>query len=463
MQGSKPKDHLVITFLITHIEVVGVILLTLLVAFILLQQRRSPQSTAAWILFLVVLPYVAVPVFIGLGFRKQGKRYAPIRFHQREDYQTPVHDLDQTFQHFAMPPALEAQRFVLLQSPQSAFEAMMQTISGAEHSVDCLFYIVADDDTGSRFVDALTAKAKEGVKIRLLMDRLGTMRGPHKALERLKKAGAEVLFFSPFLQLPGTGHLNLRNHRKMIIADHARVLSGGMNMGAHYLSDAPGKAQWTDLTFTLEGLSVQAFCDVFRSDWEVASGKDVPTVTPSPASGGTATVQLIPSGPDIVEDPLHDGLIRALHLANTRIWIATPYFIPTEPIANAIRIAALRGVDVRIMVPHKSNQRIADFARGAYLRDAEAAGATIHYFTPRMMHAKTAVIDDVAVIGTANIDVRSMLLNFETMLFVYDAGSVAELAEWFSARLADCHSDTPHPNLPRRLAEGVFRIGAPIL
>lgn len=452
-----------ITFLVTHIEVVGVILLTLLVAFILLQQRRSPQSTAAWILFLVVLPYIAVPVFIGLGFRKQGKRYAPIRFHQREAYQTPVHDLDQTFQHFAMPPALEAQRFALLQTPQCAYDAVMRTISGAEHSLDCLFYIVADDATGHAFVDALTAKAKTGVKIRLLMDRLGTLRGPHKALERLKAAGAQVLFFSPFLQLPGTGHLNLRNHRKMIIADNARVFSGGMNMGAHYISEAPAKDHWADLAFTVEGLSAQAFCDVFRSDWEVASGEDIATTTPAPKNGGDATLQLIPSGPDIIEDPLHDGLIRALHLAQTRIWIATPYFIPTEPLANAIRIAALRGVDVRIMVPDRSNQRIADFARGAYLRDAQTAGAVIHYFSPRMMHAKAAVIDNVAVIGSANIDVRSMLLNFEAMLFVYDAGSVADLANWFQACLAECHTNTPHPHLPRRLAEGVFRIGAPIL
>ena len=211
-----------IDYLITHIEVVGITLLTLMVAFILLQQRRSPQSTAAWILFLVLLPYVAAPVFAALGFRKQGKRYAPIRFTRREHHQTPVHDLDHTFQNFEMPPALEAQHFKLLDTPQAAFAAVMQMIDSAEHSIECLFYIVADDDTGKRFVDALTTKAKAGVKVRLLMDRFGTMRGPHKALDALKRAGGDVLFFSPFLQLPGSGHLNLRNHRKIIIAANAR-------------------------------------------------------------------------------------------------------------------------------------------------------------------------------------------------------------------------------------------------
>ena len=263
---------------------------------------------------------------------------------------------------------------------------------------------------------------------------------------------------------PSSGHLNLRNHRKMIIADHARVFSGGMNIGEHYMSDHPHTDHWVDLAFTLEGQSVQTFCDVFRSDWEVACGEDVDHITtPAPTTAGNATVQLIPSGPDIVEDPLHDGIIRALHLAKTRIWIATPYFVPTEPLANALRIAALRGVDVRILVPQKSNQHIADFARGGYLRDAHTAGAKVKYFEPAMIHAKAALIDDVGLVGTANFDVRSMLLNFEAMLFVYDARSVSTLSDWFTAREADCHENMPSPHLPRRLAEGVFRIGAPIL
>ena len=451
------------TFIIAHIEVVGVILLTLLMAFILQQQRRSPQSTVAWILFLVLLPYVAVPLFLGLGFRKQGKRYAPIRFAQSEPHKTPVHSLDQTFQNFGMPPALEAQRLTFVKTPEAAFEAVMDTIDSAQHSIDSLFYILTDDDTGRRFVDALTAKAKSGVKVRLLIDRLGTLRGPHKALNALRATGAEVFFFAPILQPPGSGHLSLRNHRKMIIADHSIVFSGGMNIGANYMTDAPDDKTWVDLAFTLEGLAVQGFCDVFRSDWEVASGTDFELTSPAPIIAGNATVQLVPSGPDITEDPLHDGLLRALHMANTRIWISTPYFVPTEPLANALRIAALRGVDIRIMVPQKSFQHTADFARGAYLRDAEAAGAVIHYYTPAMMHAKAMVIDDAAAMGTANFDVRSMLLNFETMLFLYDAGSVAALSEWFIEGFAQCHNNTPHPRLPRKLAEAIFRIGAPVL
>ena len=237
-----------------------------------------------------------------------------------------------------------------------------------------------------------------------------------------------------------------------------------MNIGEHYMSDHPHTDHWVDLAFTLEGQSVQTFCDVFRSDWEVACGEDVDHITtPAPTTAGNATVQLIPSGPDIVEDPLHDGIIRALHLAKTRIWIATPYFVPTEPLANALRIAALRGVDVRILVPQKSNQHIADFARGGYLRDAHTAGAKVKYFEPAMIHAKAALIDDVGLVGTANFDVRSMLLNFEVTLFVYDAGSVAKLHDWFEHLSEHCAMEKPPTGMIRKVAEGLFRLGAPVL
>ena len=161
-----------IEFFMTHIEVVGVILLTLGVAFILLQQRRSPQSTAAWILFLVVMPYVAAPLFLALGFRKQGKRYEPIIFTQKEAPQTPVHALDEMFQSFNLPPALEAQRLNLHDTPQTAYAAAMEVIESATQTIDVLFYIISDDDTGNHVVDALTEKARNGVKVRLLMDRL---------------------------------------------------------------------------------------------------------------------------------------------------------------------------------------------------------------------------------------------------------------------------------------------------
>ena len=451
----------------THLEIVVVVLLTLAAALVILQQRRTPQSTAAWLLFIAALPWVAVPFFLLLGFRKRHSRYQPIFFREGDTGgppPAPVNPLDTTFQHFGLPPAHAGQRLELHTERSAAFKAVLDVIAGAEDRVHALFYIVANDSTGEAFVDALADRAKEGIKVRLLMDRLGTIRGPHKALKRLRAAGGEVRFYSPLLQMPGSGHLNLRNHRKMVVADGARVFSGGMNMGQHYLGQGPFDKSWTDLAFTLEGTAVQSFADVFRSDWSVASGNDLDAVPPvAPATGSDATVQLVPSGPDIVEDPLHDGLIRALHMAEDRIWLITPYFVPTELLSNAVTLAARRGVDVRILVPARSNQRMADFARGAYLREMNEAGAKVLYFRPGMIHAKAGIIDGIAYLGSANFDVRSMLLNFEIMLFAYDAGTVADLASWFSMLSEKCGSETPPDGMVRRVAEGLFRLGAPIL
>lgn len=283
------------SWITTHLEIVIIVILTLLAAIVILQQRRTPQSTAAWLLFIIALPWVAVPLFLGLGFRKQSSRYSPVHFLKGETGgppPRPVHTLDATMQYFGLPAAAHGQDLRLLGDPTAAHEAVMALIQGSEKRIDALFYIVANDDTGRIFVDALTERAKAGVKVRLLMDRLGTLRGPAAALRRLRAAGGDVRFYSPLLQVPGSGHLNLRNHRKMIIADDARVFSGGMNIGAHYLGPTALEDGWTDLAFLLEGRAVQSFGDVFRSDWGVASGEALePAPSVAAHTGGTATVE----------------------------------------------------------------------------------------------------------------------------------------------------------------------------
>ena len=453
------------SWITTHFEIVIVVALTLVAAIIILQQRRTPQSAAAWLLFFIVLPWIAVPVFLGLGFRKRSGRFSPVPFHGTAADAAPLataHSLDDMFQRMGLPGAVSGQDLRLLTTPQDAHAAAMALIADATRTLDVLFYTVTRDDVGEAFLDALAARARDGVRV--MFDRLGTGIGPHAALRALREAGAQMHFYSPLIQRPGSGHLNLRNHRKMLIADEARVFSGGMNVGAHYLSPNPPEDHWTDLSFVLEGISVQTFGDVFRSDWGVASKSTPdPADSPPPATAGQATVQLVPSGPDVEEDPLHDGLVRALHLAEERIWIVTPYFVPTEPLGDALSIAARRGVDVRIMVPARSNQRVADLARGGYLRELDRVGAKILYYQPRMIHAKAGIIDGVAYVGSANFDVRSMLLNFETTLFVYDTASVADLSEWYLALVQDCTSGVRPSGVPRRVVEGVFRLGAPVL
>ena len=434
--------------------------MTMLAAVFVLQQRRTPQSAAAWLLFILLLPYVGIPLFIMLGFRKTGSGYPPIRF-SRYGETYPAHrssDLEQVFSRFGLPPATGGNVFELHSDGVRAFTAMMELVRGARTSLDVTFYLVADDEAGRTFVDALADKALSGVRVRLIIDRLGDLKRPRNALRRLRRAGGQIRYFSPIVHLPAKGHLNLRNHRKMVIADRATVFAGGMNVGEEYMGPKPRPGRWSDLSYRIEGPAVQPFCDVHDSDWGAEA-----TGAIFRAGAGAAVAQLVPSGPDRKDDALHDGLVYAIHAARRRVWISTPYFLPTEFLGQALATAARRGIDVRIVVPQRSNHRIADFARGAYVRELADAGCHILQFTRGMLHAKAGIIDDAAYVGSANFDVRSMLLNFETAMFLYDEQAVGSVAAWFVDQQKDCLERAFGGGLLRRSIEGVFRLGSPVL
>lgn len=439
--------------------VVGVLVVAVAIVFVL-QQRRTPQSAAASILFMLILPYVAIPLFLMLGFRKQGSRFPAIQFTNFDagTVDAPAADL---LRQMGAPQPTGGNTLTLLDTADTARAALDELINGAQETLDILFYIVAPDPVGERFVEKLTTKAKAGVKVRLNIDRLGTLRRPHRALDALRAAGGEVRYFSPFLHPPDNGHLNLRNHRKLVIADRARVWTGGRNVGAEYLGTGPDV--WTDLSFTVTGPAVQPFIDVFASDWDVTGRAVSGDLHRAETTGGTAVLQVVPSGPDEPEDVLHDGLVTLIHRSRARVWVATPYFVPTEELQAALASAARRGVDVRLLLPDISNQRTADFARGPYLRELQAIGVKINRFTAGMLHAKAGLIDDVAWAGSANFDVRSLLLNFELALFCHDAPTVRQIEDWYLAKSKNCELGVSEASLPMRIVEGVFRLGAPVL
>ncbi|MFZ1469301.1 MAG: phospholipase D-like domain-containing protein [Paracoccaceae bacterium] len=453
-------------WLLAHFGVVLVTLLALVTAVVILQQRRAPQSTAAWLLFIILVPYIAIPLFLALGFRKRGRRFQPIAFRETvyPRPETAPSGVAALFATYGIPPATDGNRVQLLATDHEAYSALMDLCRSAKTQLDVLFYIVARDEVGIAFVNALTDRARDGVRVRLLMDRFGNLKPPRVALRALTEAGGEVLYFSPLLQRPDSGHLNLRNHRKMVIADGVQVFAGGMNVGTEYMGTTHRADRWTDLAYLLQGPATSTFADIFRSNWAVAGGEAALSGPPaSQPKAGTAVAQLVPSGPDTAGDPLHDALVNAIHTASRRVWITTPYFLPTEFLGKALTTAAKRGVDVRILLPLKSNQSLADFARGAYLREMQDAGCQVLLFQNGMIHAKTGIIDDLGYVGSANFDVRSMLLNFETALFLYDVASVAALEAWYLAQERHSTSGLPKAGHLRSVAEGVFRLGSPML
>ena len=435
-------------------------LATALAVIVVLQQRRTPQSAAAWLLFIVLVPYVAVPLFLALGFRKRGSRLSPLRIIPPHGCEDNGFEAARFLAATGGPAAVGGNALLLQTSGPEARAALDAVVAGAEDELDVLFYIIENDATGRDFVRSLTAKARSGTNVRLSLDRLGTLSRPRAELAELRAAGGELRFFSPFLQLPGGGHMNLRNHRKLVIADRARAWAGGRNVGRHYLGEPP--EGWSDLSFTVSGPAVHCLTQVFDSDWAVsANAPGRPSRLPQPA--GHAVLQTIAAGPDEPHDVLHNGLLGLIHRAERRVWIATPYFVPSEALQLALESAAQRGVNVEIMVPHRSNHRVADLARGTWLRRLQDAGAIVRRFMPEMLHAKAGVVDDTAWIGSANFDIRSILLNFELVLFCHDPGSVGQIEDWFRRRAEDCETGVPPATFLRRTVEGVFRLGSPVL
>ena len=451
---------------LTYLAITIGVLLTGAALIWVLQQRRSPQSALAWIIFIVALPYLGVPLFFALGVRKRGARYELIHFApEPDDPGPPVHPLDHMFRRFNLPAARPGHALALETDPKAARLALERLVSEARTSLDIVLYRLDPDAYTEAFMASLMEALARGVRVRMILDHMGTLiKRPRPALKAFVEAGGELRMFSPFPNFLASGRLNLRNHRKMVIMDGQVVWAGGRNIGLTYLGEPNDPATWRDLSFTIEGPMAGRFAEVFEADWRKEGepeGAAMPFTAPVP--GGETVAQLVPSGPDLPHDGLHDGLVHAIHTAEGRIWIATPYFLPSDQLLHALATAARLGRDVRLLVPARSNQRIADFARGAYLRDLEEAGVRVLRYGPRMLHAKAVVLDDCAIIGSANIDVRSMLLNFEAALVVYDAATVAELAAWFSGLAAAAKEGTKPATLARRLAEATFRLSAPIL
>jgi cardiolipin synthase len=355
----------------------------------------------------------------------------------------------------------------ILACGENAFRETMRLIDAAEQTIFIATFILGKDATGKAIMEKLAHKARQGVNVRLLLDALGSVHIRRRFLAPLTAGGGKYAFFMPMIHWPFRGRANLRNHRKMIIADGKAAMIGGMNLAAEYMGPELSPDRWTDLSILLEGPVVAHLTEIFRSDWRFAAKKDLPGVAvfdrPSNAPS-QAQLQLIASGPDVPGDTLRDAVLTAIFNAKRRIWVVTPYFVPDELLQEGVCIAARRGVDVRLIIPRRSNHRLADLSRESYLNQTQEAGAEIWLYRPKMLHAKAVLIDDaLAVVGSANMDMRSLLLNFEVGLCIYDAGVVAQIDAWIKDLIKNCTMRSHPRRSSLNLVEGVGRILAPLL
>ncbi len=403
----------------------------------LLHQRRHPSAAISWVLFILLMPYVALPVFLTFGSRKQARpRTAALP--APSDAAVQGSWAACTAMSLGQPAPAAYDTLRLHEHGAEALAALRQVIDGAEHSIDVCTYIIGDDSLGSEVIARLCAKARAGVRVRVLLDGLGRLIGGRPQLGSLVAAGVEFKIFVPPLHSPLKGRTNLRNHRKLLIADAAlatqRLWSGGRNLACEYFEGSPGKPAWHDLSFDLWGAVVEQASRLFEDDWAFAHGRTAPRAAAghsAPPVSARASAQLLASGPDQADDTVHALLVTAAYRAARRLALCTPYFVPDAALLMALCLAARRGVRVDLLLPARSNHWMSDLARRRALHTLSAAGGRV-WLVPHMLHAKLVVVDDVvAFSGSANLDSRSLFLNYELMFAFHDAEAISACSAWF--------------------------------
>jgi cardiolipin synthase len=282
---------------------------------------------------------------------------------------------------------------------------------------------------------------------------------PKSCFRCLESAGVETAIFSPLFARKIQGPRNLRNHRKMVIADGAHLWAGGRNLAVEYFEGTGAAPPWRDLTFDLRGAVTRAAASQFEADWVAAGGKPTAAAAAAPPidSPSGSRAQFLPSGPDQTEDTVHALLIDACFHSRERVLAVTPYFVPDVSLETAIRLAARRGVQIDLVIPAVSNHRLADFARNRALRSLSQAGVNINLL-PLMNHAKAVVFDEtIAFSGSVNLDSRSLLLNYECAVVFYGAAEIHWLADWIQALIPQAEAfDCRPPGLLRDVGEGLL-------
>jgi len=420
------------------------------------RDQRAPSSAIAWVMGLALLPYLVLPMYLMFGRRKLRPAHAP-RVPEGKPWPHWAADLAASFS--LAPPALGRTR--LHADGAEARDALWSVIAAARERLDVCTFIIGQDALGRAVMQRLIGQARAGVRVRLLLDGFGALMLPRRYFDDLRAAGAEVAVFRPLLGLRRAGPRNLRNHRKFVIADDRLMWSGGRNLAAEYFTgDADaGLEPWFDLSFDIEGPTAAAAARQFEQDWAAVQQKRPrhipPGVAPEPGHG--SVTQFLPSGPDQSEDTAQAILVAACFHARRRILAITPYFVPNDALRDALRLAALRGVQVDIAIPRLSNHRLADMVRSRAMRDLAAAGARFHLL-PAMAHAKAVVVDDdLALCGSINLDLRSLLLNHEAGVLFYDPADVAWLAAWIEALAArGTPFDARPPGVFRDIGEGLL-------
>lgn len=429
-----------ITEIVYLITVLGVIV-------VIISENRNPIKTITWIMVLIFLPVVGFVIYIVFGQDYTKRRFMSKRMYSKiktrplaeidsselVHYPSKYIDLIKLLRNSNQAHLLYGSSVEYFITGRDKFQALFRDIDKATDHIHIEYYVWDDDVIGNQLKDLLIKKSAEGVKIRVIVDAVGSWRVKNSFYEQLRSAGIEVEEFMKVRFPMFTSHVNYRNHRKVVVIDGQVGYIGGMNVADRYIN-GPSWGNWRDTHIRIEGKGVQGLQSIFLIDWYLVS-KSLITARkyfPSLESYGDNLMQIVSSGPYSPAREIMQGFMQAIFGAQSYIYIQTPYFIPPESLSDALIAASVRGVDVRLMVPRRSDTLLVQLASRSYFKKLLRAGISIYFYEPGFLHSKLMVIDDsLTLMGSANFDIRSFEQNLEVMAFIYNEATAIRGKEIF--------------------------------
>ena len=412
--------------------------------------KRDSTSALAWVVFCLVIPLFGPLIYLVLGINRVADRaHETYRAKTPDDASTPIQNpvgthfrpLSRVGESLTNQGLRSCDEVRMLENGEALYPAMLADIDAATDKIYCSTYIFQDDGTGAQFVDAFVRAERRGVDVRIILDGLGGIAYPLRIGGKLLRQGLDYKRFNPITLIPPSLHINMRNHRKIMIVDGRTGYSGGQNIGDRHLvkkADNPECAR--DLHFRFTGKIVDDLERAFLKDWNHCSGvARRATFTPSNSNRTESAIwtRLILDGPNENLDKMNELLVGVLALARERIWIMTPYFLPGLDLIGALVAARLRGVDVRILLPQRTNVHLAHWAAQHNLRHILARDLAVYLQPAPFIHTKALLIDDeYTLVGSSNLNPRSLRLNFELGVEIFNRELAAEMDHYFQDRLA---------------------------
>lgn len=477
--------------LIIELLYIGILLT---VCLRIIYDTRTSSKTLAYLLIAIFLPVAGMVFYFSFGINYRKRKLYNGKWLVDEDL---LESLRSTIEKYTLTSSLAKQpelkqnrelasllsrglrslptrnnRVKVLVNGEEKFPELMDAIRKAEHHIHIEYYIFEDDEIGTQFAELLMEKARQGVQVRVIYDDFGSRAIRKKLVPRMREAGVKAFPFHRVIFLLLANRINYRNHRKIVVIDGKTAFTGGMNVSDNYVNKQGSSKFWRDTHLRIDGPGVYYLQYLFLCDWQFCKGQQIESheflFSTTPEQSSDTVVQIAASGPDSDHPAILFSLLQAIYLAEKELLITTPYFIPGDSMLEAISIAALSGLKVKLLVPWKSDSRFVNAAARSYYTDLMAAGVEIYQYRKGFIHSKTLVADGMlSVIGSANMDHRSFELNFEVNAFVYDTEVAQHMRDLFFKDLEDAERIDPERWANRRfyrvLFEKVARLASPLM